>query len=397
MRLVHLADLHLGFRQYQRLTRRGINQREADIAGTFRRAIDQVIALEPELVLIAGDVFHTVRPSNPTIVHAYQQLVRVRMALPRTEVVMVAGNHDAPRTAETGCILELFAELGVHVADRGAERFVLPTLDCAVLAVPDLPGVERPPLRPAGPERHQVLLLHGEVQGALPVHGGTADRASLEITRTELGAEHFAYVALGHYHVHRQVAPNAWYAGSLDYTSTNPWGELREEREARVPGKGFVERDLATGAHTFHPVAPSRPLHDLEPIDASEMSARDLDAAIAARIATVPGGIEEAIVRLVVTNLPRHVVGDLDHRALREIRRQALNFRLDTREPAPLEAQRTASGAPARKRSLPHLLRERLDTRPLPPDVPRAPFVATGLAYLEQASQGLAALADDTE
>ena len=62
MRLVHLADLHLGFRQYQRLTPAGINQREADVAGTFRRALDRVIALRPDLVLVAGDVFHTVRP-----------------------------------------------------------------------------------------------------------------------------------------------------------------------------------------------------------------------------------------------------------------------------------------------------------------------------------------------
>ncbi|MCU0649241.1 MAG: DNA repair exonuclease [Gemmatimonadaceae bacterium] len=209
MRLVHLADLHLGYRQYQRLTKRGLNQREADIAGTFRRAIDQVIALAPDLVLIAGDVFHTVRPSNPTIVHAYQQLNRLKVALPHTEIVMVAGNHDAPRTAETGCILELFEEIGVHVADRGAEAIALPGIDCEVLAVPDLPGIERPVLRPTGRARHQVLLLHGEVRGVLPAHAVATDRASLEIAPDELGAEHFAYVALGHYHVHRQVAPNA--------------------------------------------------------------------------------------------------------------------------------------------------------------------------------------------
>ena len=34
MRLVHLSDLHLGYRQYQRLTPGGINQREADVAAT---------------------------------------------------------------------------------------------------------------------------------------------------------------------------------------------------------------------------------------------------------------------------------------------------------------------------------------------------------------------------
>ena len=40
MRLVHLADIHLGFRQYQRQTPAGINQREADVAASMRRTLD---------------------------------------------------------------------------------------------------------------------------------------------------------------------------------------------------------------------------------------------------------------------------------------------------------------------------------------------------------------------
>ena len=39
MRLVHLSDLHLGYRQYQRLTPGGVNQREADVATTFRTLV----------------------------------------------------------------------------------------------------------------------------------------------------------------------------------------------------------------------------------------------------------------------------------------------------------------------------------------------------------------------
>ena len=64
MRLVHLSDLHLGYRQYQRLTPGGVNQREADVAATFRTAIDRVIALEPDVIVFAGDIFHAVRPPN---------------------------------------------------------------------------------------------------------------------------------------------------------------------------------------------------------------------------------------------------------------------------------------------------------------------------------------------
>ncbi|MDH3455727.1 MAG: metallophosphoesterase, partial [Gemmatimonadota bacterium] len=63
MKLAHLADVHLGFRQYHRLTANGINQREADVASAFRNVIEGVIAAAPDLVIIAGDLFNSVRPS----------------------------------------------------------------------------------------------------------------------------------------------------------------------------------------------------------------------------------------------------------------------------------------------------------------------------------------------
>jgi len=80
VKLAHLADLHLGFRQYHRQTPTGLNQREADAADAFRRAIDGVIAAAPEMVIIAGDLFHSVRPTNQAILVAYTQLHRLREA-----------------------------------------------------------------------------------------------------------------------------------------------------------------------------------------------------------------------------------------------------------------------------------------------------------------------------
>ena len=122
MRLVHFSDLHLGIRQYQRTNPNGLNQREADVALAFTRAVDKTIALRPDLVLIAGDAFHTVRPTNPAILHAFRQFQRLAAELPDALVVMIAGNHDVPRSTETVCILTLFAQLGVQVVHRGAER-----------------------------------------------------------------------------------------------------------------------------------------------------------------------------------------------------------------------------------------------------------------------------------
>jgi DNA repair protein SbcD/Mre11 len=388
VRLVHLSDLHLGFRRYTRLTAGGLNQREADVAQAFKRAIDQVIALAPDVVLFAGDIFHVVRPSNPAIIHAFVQLTRLKQALPNAIVVMVAGNHDTPRAAETGCILRLFSQLGVYVADRVAERFVFPEQDLAILAVPDTG--DRPALTPEPGVRHNVLLLHGEVEGVVPVHAAAGDRATALWTLDELAAAPWQYIALGHYHVCRQVAPNAWYSGSLEYASANPWGELREERAAGLAGKGFVERNLLTGEHRVHHVPAPRTLLDLPAVDARGRSAAELDAAIAEAVARCPGGIADKIVRLVVRDVPRHILRELDHKALRTWKAEALHFQLDARRPEPLRSS-VGEAAPGgrRRRALSDIVADGLQGRALETGLDRDRLVQLALGFL--------AAADDAE
>ncbi len=383
MRLIHLADLHLGFRQYHRLTPAGINQREADVAHSFRRAIDQVIALAPDIVVVAGDVFHSVRPQNPAIIHGFTQFRRLTRELPDAIVVVVAGNHDRPRSSETGCILNLFAPLGIRVATEKPERFSFPERDLSIFAVPDLDG-DIPALTPEPGARHNVLVMHGEIAGMLPEFASRADRAHLEIPVEALGAPQWSYIALGHYHVHREIAPNAFYAGSLDYTSANPWGELVEESDTGIGGKGFVEYDLETGTRTFHPVEPSRRLVDLPAVMARGYSASELDAVIAERVDACDGGIDDRIVRLVVRDVPRHIVRDLDHRKLRDVKRRALHFHLDTRRPEII--RRSDSGAPGRRPTLKEMVESYLGRRSLESDIDRGALVHLGLRYLDEVS-----------
>jgi DNA repair exonuclease SbcCD nuclease subunit len=382
VRLVHISDLHLGFRQYHRLTPSGINQREADVANAFRVAIDRIIALEPDVVLFAGDIFHSVRPMNPAIIHAFNQLARLTQTLPRTIVVMVAGNHDRPRATETGCILRLFTVLGVHVVDAEPRRLRFDDRDLSVLAVPDILG-DYPAMMPESGVRHNVLLLHGEVQGMLPPSAARLDRTTMEIPLDAIGAPRWSYVALGHYHVHRQIAPNAYYSGSVDYTSSNPWGELVEERQIGLPGKGFIEYDLEHGAHTFHALEPSRRLVDLPAVSARGMTAGELDVVIRETVERCPDGIDEKIVRLVVREVPRHVARELDQKTLREYKRRALHFHLDTRRPEMMRI--AASGAPGRRPTLRETVEAYLGKRSLPSGVERGTLIQLGTQYLQEA------------
>jgi DNA repair protein SbcD/Mre11 len=383
MRIAHLADLHLGFRQYQRLSSAGNNQREADVARATRRAIDAVIAERPDLVLIAGDVFHQVRPSNPMILFALRELTRLRSELPDAPVVMIAGNHDLPRASETGCILALFSTIGVQVVEREATRLRFPQHDLSLLAVPDTLGQPLPALSTDAESRYNVLLLHGEVKGVLPDRAAMTDRSASEVTIEELQRAQWDYVALGHYHVHRQVAPTAWYAGSLEYVSSNTWGELAEQRQHRVPGKGFVIHDLSTGLHSFVHLPTERRFLDLEPVDAHALAPDAVDSLIADRIAQLPGGLDEAVVRLLVREIPRHIARDLDHKAIREYKRRALHFQLDTRKPELLR-NRENSGAGGARPSLPMLVRDKLESRVITTEIDRAAFVALGMEYLQR-------------
>ena len=78
-------------------------------------------------------------------------------------------------------------------------------------------------------------------EGIIPRDAGDQTYGGVPIRQTELRADAFDYVALGHYHVATEVARNVWYAGALEYVTTNPWGESRERGAAGAPGeKGWL-------------------------------------------------------------------------------------------------------------------------------------------------------------
>jgi DNA repair exonuclease SbcCD nuclease subunit len=384
MRLAHLADPHLGFRQYHRLTERGRNQREVDVAAAFSRAIDGVIAVRPDAVVVAGDLFHAVRPTNSAILHAVQEFGRLERALPGVPIAVIAGNHDTPRSSDTISIFGLLSELGsVQVADAGARRIVVPELDLSIYAVPHQALFEAPriTLEPAGPERHQVLVIHGEVPGLFGDDRLVAEPGGAMLSDQDLSGN-WSYVALGHYHVQHKVRDRQWYSGSLDYVSTNPWGELRAERASRLDGKGWLLIDLETQRIERQDVEAPRRFLDLPWLDATDLAATELDRKIAGAVAKAPGGIADAVVRQVVRNVARPVARELDHAQIRGWKSEALHFQLDLRRPDP-GVHQSASGAPGKPETLPETLASYLRGRVLPPGIDQVRFVTRGVEMLE--------------
>lgn len=389
MKLAHLADVHLGFRQFHRLNAAGINQREADVARAFRTAIDGVIAAAPDLVVIAGDLFHSVRPTNTAILDAFHQFQRLRAAVPPAPIVMVAGNHDTPRSVETGSILRLFEAVGnVHVVVAEPTELAFPALDLTVMCVPYAAwgGSVAPTLLPTSGATHRVAVTHGAVRGTFPEPAWAEDFGP-HLEPGDLHAEQWSYMALGHYHVAHRVRDNAWYAGALEYTSPNVWGELRDEEREGREGKGWllVELREQTPRVVFNPVAPARRLIDLPPIAGAGLGPAELDGLVAEGVDTIPGGLDGHIVRQVVFDVPRPISRDLDYAGIRNYKTRALHYHLDIRRPAPTRS--VGVGGPGERQTLRQLVADFVERRPLDAEVSRSELVALAGQYMDEVSR----------
>jgi exonuclease SbcD len=383
VRIAHLADLHLGYRAYHRATPRGINVREADVADAFRKVVARVAELRPDVVLVAGDVFHTVRPSNTAIAEAFRQFCVLTERLPGVPVVMIAGNHDSPRSSDTGNILTLFREIDdVHVVCDECRSVKLDRLETSILCLPhtSLATEEPVAIDPDPSAKHNLLMLHGTVRGvqadvALAV---TTEYGGAEVADTRIGADRWEYVALGHYHLVTELAPNMLYAGGIERTSSNVWYE-------KGP-KGFVVYDTETRQYDFETVE-TREMLDLPKIEGAGLSAAEVDEAVLGRVeranAELEDGIRGKMVRLVAYDVPRVVAREMNHKRIREWKAEALHFHLDTRPP---DVTRRDSNAPVRRQSLQEQVRTWLENewKPSTKEINPKYLADLGVSYVDR-------------
>jgi exonuclease SbcD len=318
MRIAHLADTHLGYRQLTRTDDAGRNVREHDVYRVFEEAIERIIELNPDAVIHAGDLFDGYHPSSRALGVALDALRRLKRA--RIPLVVIAGNHSTPRYASVGHVFEVLERFGgVHAVWREPD-----TIDVGDLAVHAIPHHADPKLleqsiQAATPAegRVNVLVLHAGLDGLARI--GTGEAGSVSISGGTLeAAAGFDYVALGHLHAREGVRVNACYAGSLERLSF-------ADQETR---KGFIEIDLSLPVSApervrFHDTAP-RPMATIGPIDGS------LDADLTERIIDATAGmeIEGAILRCVLVGVDQDGYRTLDLPRLRRHFAPCLHFEL---------------------------------------------------------------------
>ncbi len=242
-RFVHVADNHLGRRQY------GLIEREADFAEAFQEFVEKTLEIRPDFVVHSGDLFDSHRPYPHVMLVAFQGLRRLAEAGIR--VYCVAGNHDlGPRPGGgRGSQLPLLAAaLDGWFVDLGYHRPLMEEGDVLIAGLPYTPRQEAPDLRRAlralGGERRRrggrsVLVLHQAVEPAVP-------RFRAELRRRDVAALGFDYVALGHVH-DRTIPAGEVLRGPVVYAGSTEIVEEREIPRAKVNGKGFFSVEMEEG------------------------------------------------------------------------------------------------------------------------------------------------------
>jgi exonuclease SbcD len=375
-RLVHLSDTHLGLQDFDAADpATGLNVREADLYRAFDACIDGAIALKPDVVVHAGDLFDAVRPGNRSLCVALEGFRRLSAA--GIPAVVIAGNHETPRTPAVGNVLRALAVLpGVHAVCDGEVR-VVEAGGLAIHAVADAPTVDGLAAALAKvealPGRRNVLLAHAGVAfGAERAWAGEFNEHHVPHDLL-VRLSGFDYIALGHWHRHAPVrgTSNAFYSGSTERMSLDEAGN--------VPG--FLEVALDP-LDVRHHAVPARPMVDLGEIDCAGL---DPERVLARVRESVAGRVAGAIARVVLARLSPQTYAALDPADVRAFAAGALHFEC-VRDVLQEGASRLpAAGSLA---ALPEEFARFLEACPLEAGFDRAALRELGLALIAKAMEG---------
>jgi len=317
--LAHLADLHLGYRGYGPESA-GRNLRERDISRAFLAAVQELVRLRPDVIVIVGDLFDRPDPPATALVTAARGLETLRASLPETPVLMVAGARDTPRSwGDPGALGALDTVPGVEAATGTPRSVTIRGGEAHLLLLPHRTVLRHPraEVTPDPDARWNVLAAYGSV--GTP-SGGEESGDARDAVAVRAGA--WDYVALGSSHRKTSPAPGAADPGSLERVGPEPWSETLE-------AKGFLTVDLEEGGEPrFHEIS-GRPVVALAPILWEPGRPERMNERIHEVSEEVPGGLDGKIVRLRLEGLGPEALERLDSDLLRRLRAQAFHLAVE--------------------------------------------------------------------
>ncbi|MEP0545423.1 MAG: exonuclease SbcCD subunit D [Rhodothermales bacterium] len=370
MKILHTADIHLGYETHGRLNpETGLNSRLHDFARSFRFLVDRALAEDVDLFLFCGDAYRTADPT-PTQQKLFAECLRP-IADAGIPIAMIVGNHDHPVSFGKASSVDIFGYLSGNV-----RVYRTPTVDRIDTKAGPLQLIALPwPIRSMllSKEEHRkkkpeeirtfieelytgfvqqaateldpslpaVLAGHFTVQGA---EVGGSERTSLiahepKFTVGQLTPNGIDYVALGHIHKYqdrnlaayeRGEGPPVVYPSSLERISF-------KEHDAE---KGFVLVDITTDSgekKTTYEFVPT-PARRFLPIEVDARDTADPTGKIVGRIKLED--VRDAVVRIRY-RIEEAQVPLVDGRAIRDALAEADTVAAIERVVDPAERKRT--------------------------------------------------------
>jgi len=380
MKLVHLADLHLGYRAYNRLSPEGLNVREKDILKAFKEALDKISELNPDIIVMAGDIFHKPRPSNSSIYITIKllQIFRQKCSAP---IIMISGNHEAVKSAEAGNVLSIFETVipNVRVINDNIQEITLENLNTSILCVPHggLSDIERAVLKPNKDFKHNILAIHGTYENC-PELAGYGNGALIK--DSDINQADWDYIAFGHYHKFTELAPNAYYSGAIERTTTNIWQEANNK-------KGFIIYDFEKRECKHISLSSPRKVIDIKKINAKDLTAVEINQRIDEEISKI-NDLDKYIVRMTVENVDPVAMREIDYKKIREIKKTAVHFRLNLIKRDFSSTQNEDDEPIQHKKGLFEYLDEEISEFELSQGIDREKFSKLAKEYLTAVNQG---------
>jgi DNA repair exonuclease SbcCD nuclease subunit len=223
MLFAHLADTHLGYRQYN------LDEREEDFYAAFEEAVDRILSKGCDFVVHSGDLFDEPRPHVKALVRTREAIERLADA--GIKFYCIAGNHDLLMRRGAVPPQRLYREVEFLTPTKPLRRHG----EALIAGLPYFSKihrrvlVEKLALLGREAERHEVsiLLLHQGVRKYFTLE--------YEVDLADL-PQSFSYYALGH--IHRRIV-DSFGRGVLAYPGSTEVWRSDEVEEYERNGKGF--------------------------------------------------------------------------------------------------------------------------------------------------------------
>lgn len=226
LRMLHLADLHLGYKpSYLDESRAAIRQKERDqlLEKAANFALDP--AQEIDLVLIVGDLFETHRPEEKLVRAVIGQLQRLESA--GICCVTVPGNHDERSYFDS--VYRVNKEKWPGILVQNPMPALVARRDIKgqpvwIYSLAYTGGLTRVSSLGDFPREQEEGLHIGAFHGTLDWNPG---ERSLPLKSAELAKANYSYIALGHLHSfqeHKVGETLAVYPGAVESKSLGEKG-----------------------------------------------------------------------------------------------------------------------------------------------------------------------------